>query len=78
MYSRCINGDLDSEDKVGVNNPYLSDLFVEWFICVLGNQNGKVKSEFELIQVDTLESVGENVVLKRDIGRWVSFWRLSS
>lgn len=78
MYSRCINGPLDSEDKVGVYNPYLSDLFLEWFICVLGNQNGKVKLEFELIQVNTLDSVGKNIVLKCDIGRWVSFWRMSS
>ena len=58
MYSQCINGPLDSEDKTGVYNPYRSGLFLEWFICVLGNQNGKVKSELELIEVNTLDSVG--------------------
>jgi hypothetical protein len=67
-----MNGPLDSEDEVGVYNSYLSDLFLEWFICVLGNQNGKVKSEFELIEVNTLDRVGKNIILKCDIRRWVT------
>jgi hypothetical protein len=67
-----MNRPLDSEDKVGVYNAHLSDLFLEWFKCVLGNQNGKVKSEFELIEVNTLDRVGKNIVLKCDIRRWVT------
>jgi hypothetical protein len=60
MYSRCINEPLDSEYKVGVYNPYLSDLFLEWFMCMLGNQKEKVKSQFELLKVNTLDVVGKN------------------
>jgi hypothetical protein len=68
MYSRCINVPLDSENKVRVYNPYLSDLFLEWFISALRNQNGKVRSELEFILVNTLDCFGQNIVLKCDIG----------
>ena len=68
----------DGEDDVEVYNPYLSDLFLEWFIGVLGNQNGKVKSEFELVRMNTCDSVGKKIVLKCDIGRRVNYWRISS
>ena len=72
VWCQCSLGcTLDGEDDVEVYNPYLSDLFLEWFIGVLGNQNGKVKSEFELVRMNTCDSVGKKIVLKCDIGRTV-------
>ena len=52
-----MSGPLDSENKPRIYNPYLSGLFSEWFKCVLGNGNGKVKSEVAFVLVDTLYSV---------------------
>ena len=68
----------EGEGDVEVYNPYLSDLFLEWFIGVLGNQNGKVKWKFELVRMNTCDSVGKKIVLKCDIGRRVNYLRISS
>ena len=54
MCSRCMSGSLDSENKLRAYNPYLSDLFLEWFICALWNENGETKLGVEFILVNTL------------------------
>jgi hypothetical protein len=79
VWSQCSLGcTLDGEDGVEVSNPYLGDLLLEWFIGVLGNQIGKLKSEFELDRMNTCDSVGKKIALKCNIGRRVNYWRISS